>query len=186
MQYPERPTCHDTDWQAQRWNEHLIWREGATARGDPGEDPYGAEPFRSCGYCGSIHPEDLTRALEAGATLGGSDWKYGWPHKFYVEGIPNPKAGAPVAQYIYCGTRDQLGPNAEPSPHGTGWREKRGEWPAPATRPAKWYNQHVLDVGFDEEALTRLLMLLAVHSGITFRIEDGKLMYAAPHQGYQR
>lgn len=41
--------------------------------------------FRHCKYCGSIHPEDLYNLLiEGKVTLGGSDWKYGWPHKFYV------------------------------------------------------------------------------------------------------
>ena len=83
--------------------------------------PYGF-PFRTCGYCGSIYPEDLFNALSrprrlgpcaarvepddlpgrrfirhtCRVSLGGADWKYGWPHKFYVEGIENPLAGRPV------------------------------------------------------------------------------------------
>lgn len=44
---------------------------------------------RFCSYCGSVHPADLAAAIQtAGATLSPSDQKYGWPHKFYVEGAP--------------------------------------------------------------------------------------------------
>lgn len=41
--------------------------------------------WRHCSHCGSIHPEDLMLVLKSGAKLRGSDWKYGWPHKFYIE-----------------------------------------------------------------------------------------------------
>lgn len=40
--------------------------------------------IRTCTYCGGIHPEDLIVLLDAGARLERTDWKYGWPHKFYV------------------------------------------------------------------------------------------------------
>lgn len=43
--------------------------------------------YRHCSYCGSLHPQDLRAILEAGGKLSGSDWKYGWPHKFYVHPI---------------------------------------------------------------------------------------------------
>jgi len=59
---------------------HLVddWR-WRTCEGDS---------FRSCPYCGSVHPDDLVEALKHGASLTGSDWKYGFPHKFYVRGGP--------------------------------------------------------------------------------------------------
>lgn len=41
---------------------------------------------RSCSYCGSIHPGDLARQLREAGTLSEADRKYGWPHKFYLEG----------------------------------------------------------------------------------------------------
>jgi hypothetical protein len=68
--WPARPTVHDASRYLNpliepHWREHLGWRH--------------------CSYCRSIHPGDLLTALARGATLGGSDWKYGWPHKFYVE-----------------------------------------------------------------------------------------------------
>jgi hypothetical protein len=44
------------------------------------------EPFRRCSYCGSMHPEDFVAAAQAGAEVDrGVDWKYGWPHKVYVD-----------------------------------------------------------------------------------------------------
>lgn len=49
--------------------------------------------LRGCGYCGSMHPEDLAAALRSGARLDPADRKYGWPHKFYVDKVPNPHVG---------------------------------------------------------------------------------------------
>ena len=40
-----------------------------------------------------MHPEEVAAALRAGARLDPADRKYGWPHKFYVENVPNPHAG---------------------------------------------------------------------------------------------
>lgn len=39
----------------------------------------------TCSYCGSI---SVKRAIELlltpGTHFSGTDWKYGWPHKFYI------------------------------------------------------------------------------------------------------
>ena len=43
-------------------------------------------PYRTCSYCGSIHPDDITD----GCDLHLSDMKYGWPHKAYGN-YPNPE-----------------------------------------------------------------------------------------------
>lgn len=46
------------------------------------------EHFRRCGYCGSIHPQDLLMMQANGELVDvdrSVDWKYGWPHKIYVE-----------------------------------------------------------------------------------------------------
>ena len=94
--------------EADRWGG-WTWRK-----------PRGGDHFRTCSYCGSIHPEDLAaEIIPAGACLGcgavgfgahysrlleaaepqehpydpggaypsWADQKYGWPHKFYVEGL---------------------------------------------------------------------------------------------------
>ena len=46
------------------------------------------EGFRRCSYCGSVHPLDLLKARDEGR-IGkvdrSVDWKYGWPHKIYVD-----------------------------------------------------------------------------------------------------
>lgn len=46
-------------------------------------------PWRSCSYCGSIHPQDLL-GLDPGTVNRAewADWKYGYPHKMYVEAGP--------------------------------------------------------------------------------------------------
>lgn len=49
--------------------------------------------LRSCGYCGSMHPADLAAAIKAGARGHWADFKYGWPHKWYVDDVPNPHTG---------------------------------------------------------------------------------------------
>lgn len=49
-------------------------------------EPDRGEHFRRCGFCGSIHPDDL--AAEPNWRADWADRKYGWPHKFYVD-IPN-------------------------------------------------------------------------------------------------
>lgn len=129
MIFPERPTCHDNDLSPVFKTMAPEWR---TREGGP---------HRRCSYCGSLHPEDLMKVLGEGARLGGADWKYGWPHKFYVY-------------------------------HGT--------------EHLKWYNEHITDVGYDDEARGALLGVLEA-SGIKFFIDEGgRLAYSAPFSGYQR
>jgi len=63
--FPERPTCHaDDPMQAvSRLGTPFGWR--------PPRDDL---PYRTCSYCGSIHPEDLLKVLEAAPDcLHGSD-----------------------------------------------------------------------------------------------------------------
>jgi hypothetical protein len=52
-------------------------------------------PYSHCSYCGSIHFDDIRKVLAEGGKLGGSDWKYGYPHKFYVY----PKDGSMLKFY---------------------------------------------------------------------------------------
>ena len=38
-----------------------------------------------CPYCGSMSIEEAFGLLSTpGTSYSGSDWKYGWPHKFYI------------------------------------------------------------------------------------------------------
>ncbi len=48
-------------------------------------EPMRGAHFRTCSYCGSIHPDDLAADFERGAHPEWADQKYGWPHKFYVQ-----------------------------------------------------------------------------------------------------
>lgn len=45
-------------------------------------EPMHGEHYRTCDYCGSIHPDDL--AAEPTWVAEWADRKYGWPHKFYI------------------------------------------------------------------------------------------------------
>lgn len=140
MKWPEKPTCHKNEQHMPGMPADHWYAEGRADR-----------PFRSCSYCGSIHPEDLVRFLTNGATLESADWKYGWPHKFYVHGVPNPQAG----QIVEIGS-DHKGGVTTPI-----------MGPAPATTFVKWYSQHLSDDGFDNEAQVALQEALRV-SGIDF------------------
>jgi hypothetical protein len=164
-------------WRAADWRKIT----GKVSESEPYEPTY-----RTCGYCGSIHPEDLVTFIAQGATLHGSDWKYGWPHKFYVEGIPNPIAGKMIPEFTYYGALyTPLPPNAERD--DVGWRAKTAEYPAPPTQAAKWYNLHLLDQGYDTAALTALIDTLYRMTGILFHLtDDNELRYSAPFRGYQR
>ncbi len=134
---------------------------------NPESEPYGTS-FRTCAYCGSIHPGDLLEAIEkGGVTFDVADWKYGWPHKAYVNGIPNPIAGKDVRM----GSRSHTGPD------GVHVNEPLIS-PAPKFSHAKWYNLHLLDDGFDTEAQTALIEKLAVYMGIQFRVEGDELLYS--------
>lgn len=52
-----------------------------------------AREWWTCGYCGSMHPRELAAAIRLGATVHWADFKYGWPHKLYVENAPNRYEG---------------------------------------------------------------------------------------------
>ena len=96
----------------------------------------GPEIWRTCPYCGSMHPGDLADLIELGAVtkIGGSDWKYGWPHKFYVD-VANPdpdtlwlcssSGGGPCMD---CRSEIHA---AEPYTRGGAPSRPQREWPAP-------------------------------------------------------
>lgn len=158
-------------------------------------EPY-IDGFRHCSYCGSLHPEDLITALKAGATMHGSDWKYGWPHKFYVT-VPNTIAGKVV------GMGGSSGGSIGPDTPGAVWESTcahadcgertraHGYWtvpfmePAPATCQSKFYNTHLDDV--EGEVFAELAALLKQHTGIEWTRDPEKgVGYRAPSPGYQR
>lgn len=50
-----------------------VWRDADTRWSQP-----------TCSFCGSISPLSVAEFLEAGNDASGSEWRDGWPHKFYV------------------------------------------------------------------------------------------------------
>lgn len=170
--FPERPTCHDQDYYGRRLygdqiTEKVFWRPP-----DLTAEPY-AYPYRTCSFCGCIHPEDLLKVLAEGATLHGSDWKYGWPHKFYVEGIPNPNAGRQV----------RIGGKSW-TENGVDHREDIMD-EAPEHTTGKWYNVHLEDLS--PEAFDKFAPVLSEASGIEWILDPEKgICYRAPHRGFQK
>lgn len=54
--------------------------------GDDGTVPFEArEGKQHCAFCGSLHPTEVVALLKAGAAIHFADWKYGWPHKAYLD-----------------------------------------------------------------------------------------------------
>lgn len=45
--------------------------------------------YLTCSYCGSMHPKVALEFLKKDVPSSGSDWKYGYPHKFYIRGQEN-------------------------------------------------------------------------------------------------
>jgi hypothetical protein len=51
-------------------------------------------PYRTCSFCGSMHPEDLLQlASDQKIRIRPAKQMYGFPHKFFILGIKNPMAG---------------------------------------------------------------------------------------------
>jgi len=116
--------------------------------------------LRGCGYCGSMHPADLAAALLAGARLDPADRKYGWPHKFYVEGVPNPHAGMLESRYSTSHPKQEDIDAGKMIRVPTGrFSESTGEpkfdWceagkPAPETTYGKFYTEHLQDASAED------------------------------------
>lgn len=126
--------------------------------------------LRHCGYCGSLHPEDVAAAIRAGARGSWADRKYGWPHKAYFDAIPNPHAGLPEVRCSSNYSRPELPrevrePRYDPR---TGERLDDLIWhtesprPAAATTHGKFYSVHLMDASPEDRAL------IERHLGIAF------------------
>jgi hypothetical protein len=212
------------------------------------KDPRGAEHFRRCSYCGSIHPEDLAaetagdgtcrvcgeqgweacfRAQPLGVTQqeierlladpsipdgekarlrgehpahtydpGGwyaswADQKYGWPHKFYAEGITNRNQHVlRIITALSPGQEDRMERETgyqwypvDQIPEGTdvsGWRLEDGHYShvglgSDRTHHVKFYTIHLADPEIRGEAKETIQRV----SGLRFRFEDGRVRWGA-------
>jgi hypothetical protein len=133
----------------------------------PFEEPMPPQPNRlgggtlqRCRYCGSMHPTDVAAAIKAGARGELADMKYGWPHKAYFHGVPNPHAGLlasrsgssqPSEGYIHAGERLWLSPPQ----------------PEPATTWGKFYTIHLQDATDEEREV------IESYLNLRFTFKDG-------------
>jgi hypothetical protein len=126
---------------------------------------------RQCSHCNSISIADAIRLLKTpGTRFSGSDWKYGWPHKFYIEPL-NPDADKIVevgAQYD----------------HGV-------RTPIMGTRKFlhfKFYNTHL--TGATPEEFLEFSLLSEQVFGIRWDKDEKGIKYSCPRTksfyGYQR
>lgn len=229
---PGTDPVHGAGWNsAARWGG-WSWRE-----------PRYGDFFRTCSFCGCIHPEDLAaeqpgtgtcvvcgqrgwgacfdgqlhsgiKAAVRGGSLGVSDeerarvlaladehgydpggwwasWadrKYGWPHKFYVEGL-RPRDPA----LLHCTGHSSGG--SQP-PDGLGWvaaadltrRQKKiikddgmssggfSGWylfSARSTLHAKFYTIHLADPGISQNVKDRIMQA----SGLRLVFENGTVSW---------
>lgn len=163
---------------AERWGG-WTWRE-----------PRDGEHFRTCSYCGSIHPDDLAEEIRRGLPqdhYGNPHWadfKYGWPHKMYAA-VPNRN---PEQTFVVGSTTGEGMPTTgsgwirpADAPEGTiGWGDwnERTNWVLVGkrrTHHAKFYTAHLADPEISHEALDRIQQA----SGLRFRFEDGGVAWEA-------
>lgn len=166
----------------------VPWHAAKAPDLECGHNMYTQGRLRSCGYCGSMHPADLAAAIRAGARVSWADWKYGWPHKAYVEGVPNPHAGMRCST-TSTGYGSKKGEqDARTKEHiaavGGEWvqlrssmdREKKDEFASypwhkveaeRATTHGKFYTVHLQDASPEDRAL------IEAHLGLSFAFEEG-------------
>lgn len=101
--------------------------------------------------------------VSGGTHFSGSDWKYGWPHKFYFE-----IACAPYQKVV----------SSSSGPKGTTYEVKET-----SVVSAKFYSDHVLDATEDQLVLWN--RIVAPLLGVKFAVVDGNLRYAAVNKGFQ-
>lgn len=122
--------------------------------------------LRNCAYCGSMHPADVAEAIRAGAKGEWADMKYGWPHKAYFDGIPNPHAGML-----------EVRSSANFKSHEDWVRVDRDHWrepgtPATETTYGKFYTVHLMDATPEDREV------IEEHLGLHFEFtDDGKVSW---------
>ncbi len=156
--------------------ENMLFRDCKNApmevRNEKPNEPY-VDGMKHCGFCGSLDPVELAEAIANGkATMHGTDWKYGYPHKFYVD-VPNLVAGQIV----------RLGGTSRTNEKGERVDEPFME-PAPETCRCKFYVNHLALL--DDETFEKVAPIINAECGVTFYKVDGKLRYDAPEYNYQK
>lgn len=105
--------------------QFTAWTAAKAPDLECGHNLYTQGRLRSCDHCGSMHPADVAAAIRAGAKGHWADFKYGWPHKAYFDGVPNPYAGmrCSVTSTGYGSKKGEQDAHTKEHIAGTG-----GEW----------------------------------------------------------
>lgn len=141
--------------------------------------------MRGCWYCGSMHPKDLAAALKAGATISFADWKYGWPHKAYIDKIPNPFEGMmesrsscshPSAEDIAAGKYIPVDGEFVVVNQTTGETKRKTEYigkpvPSGPYEHGKFYTVHLQDATPEEKET------IEAHLGMSFEFANGQVKW---------
>lgn len=147
------------------WPDNRVtWQEAAPPDLESRDPRRTTGRIRNCDYCGSMHPSDVVAAIKAGAKGSWADMKYGWPHKAYFNGIPNPHVGL---------LESRQGSNQKQCDDW--FQTSNGLWnapgkPAAATLMWKFYTVHLKDATPEEK------VLIEEHLGIHFEfLEDDRV-----------
>lgn len=176
-------------------------------------DPRWGVPILQCQACHSITVAGAASYLkQEGTRFSGSDWKYGWPHKFYIE-PPNPNAAQVVENGSHSGpdvdgsheddywtcfahgsTHGRLNSTATkfpdctcPHDSKTGFwsRATKGTYPRMYT---KLYSKHLNDAS--EVEFTEFADLSVKTFGVRWARDEGGIKWSAPQSnsfyGFQR
>jgi hypothetical protein len=183
---PQPTRAHAENYDALRWHPdgNVPWWPARSAAEDADRfSPLkSSRPFYGCQYCGSMHPQELAAAIRAGARIHWSDFKYGWPHKVYVDNAPNRYEGDPelCGGVSFCGRPKQEEIDAGKwVRYQDGFSRSTGEptysyhsplpppTPASATAHGKFYSVHLKDATpEDREVIERAM-------GKSFEFKDG-------------
>lgn len=140
-------------------NMHGEWKQRADDERKYGQPP---PPFPQCSYCGSITPEAFIEACRLGYRMEVADWKYGWPHKVYID-WPNPNP-------------DEIRQTGERCVGGKTVEVIKGKY---QTLYLKFYTIHLKDF----EALAEHAQLILSRIGILFEHRDGEIYYRTIPKG---
>lgn len=178
----ETSVAHKSDFQALHFHPdgNVPWRPETPPDVEAGQT---SGRLRACQYCGSMHPADVAAAIRAGAKGNWADFKYGWPHKAYFDGIPNPHAGM-LEVRAFSSSKSERYPREVREPR---YDEKTGEriadrvsyteepQPATATTHGKFYTVHLKDATPEDRKTIEL------HLGLAFEFTETGVGWKPAH-----
>lgn len=132
-----------------------------------GDGTFIPDLHETCTWCGSLSVDGVLKAFQTpGTQYSGSDWKYGWPHKFYIE-IPCE----PYRHII--------------SSHYDGKGSTTHEYGMSSSRHHKFYAVHLQDA--TPEQLEQWNQIAGPLVGVRFEMSPvfGTLRFITPCHGYQ-